>query len=176
MRLRAGWWRRGEVGEGVDLLHVPGAGGCGDDEAGEVEEREAKDGVPGEGVADAAVEGVGLVLVEAEDVGCGFGAGEFSAICGYACADEDQQEPGQVAASEAVGEEREGKRAGSEEEDPYPEGPVCRPIEACVALADFAGVGVFQLAGVLHGVSFAEVWGRVNPLMRQPLIEGHLCS
>ena len=61
------------------------------------------------------------------------------------------EEPGEVAASEAVGEEREGERAGGKEKDPYPDGPVGETVEGRVALADFAGVGVFQLAGVLHG-------------------------
>ncbi len=79
-----------EVGVGVDLLHVPGAGGYCDEEAHEVQEREAKDGVPGERVADSSVEGIRLVLVEAEDVGAGFGAGEAAAQGCDACAAEDR--------------------------------------------------------------------------------------
>ena len=72
----------------IDLLEVPAAGDDCDGEAGEVEESEAEDGVPGEGVADAAVERVGLVFVEAKDVGAGFGAGEAAAEGGDAGGDE----------------------------------------------------------------------------------------
>ena len=73
-----------EVGVVVDLLHVPDAGEAGDDEAGEVEQGEVEHGVPGEGVADAAVEGVGLVLVKAEDIGTGFRAGQLTVEAGDA--------------------------------------------------------------------------------------------
>jgi hypothetical protein len=144
----------------VDLLHVPVAGGCGDEESAEVEEGEGEDCAPGEGVADATVEGVGLVLVEAEDVGARFGAGEAAAQGGYAGADEDGDEPGEVAASEAVGEEREGQRAGGEEEDPDPDGPVGEAVESSVAFPNFSLPRIFDLAAVLHmGSSFAEGLG-----------------
>src|SRR5271157_2053918 len=63
-----------EVTVVINLLHVPDAGEGGDEEAGEVEEGKVEDGIPGEGVADAAIERIGLVLVETEDVGAGLHA------------------------------------------------------------------------------------------------------
>ena len=73
-------------------------------EPGEVEQREAQHGVPRKGVADAAVERVRFVLVEAQDVGRGLGAGKAAAEGGDAGADQDQRQPGEIAAAEAVGE------------------------------------------------------------------------
>ena len=140
----------GRVGVVVDLLQVPAAGRDGDEEAGEVEQGEAEDGVPGEGVADAAVEGVGLVFVEAENVGAGFGSGKAAAEGGDAGGEENEGEPEEVAAVQAVGEEAEGERTGGEEEDPDPDGPVCETVESSVAFADLPLLSVFNLAAVLH--------------------------
>ncbi len=78
-----------EVRVVINLLHEPAAGGDGDDEAGEIEQSEGEDGAPGEGVADAAVDGIGLVFVKAEDVGAGLGAGELAVEGGDAGCDED---------------------------------------------------------------------------------------
>ena len=47
-------------------------------ESGKVEQREIEQRIPGEGVADAAIERVGPVFSEAQDVGRGFGAGELA--------------------------------------------------------------------------------------------------
>jgi len=104
----------GSVGVVVDLLEVPGTRDDGDDEAGEIEESEGEDGAPGEGVADSAVEGVGLVLVEAKDVGAGFGSGKAAAKCGDAGGDENDGEPEEVGGVKAAGEEAEGERARGE--------------------------------------------------------------
>ncbi len=138
----------------VDLLEVPGAGGDRDGEAGEVEESKAEDGVPGEGVADAAVEGVGLVFVEAEDVGTGLGAGKASAKGGDAGCDENEREPDEIAAVHAVSEEAEGEGAGSQEEDPYPNGPVGCAVEGRVASAKLALTGELYFSAVAHRAEF----------------------
>ena len=77
----------GEVGIAINLLHVPDAGEGGDDQSGQIEQRKVERGVPGEGVADAAVEGIRPILVEAQNVGAGLGAGQLSAQAGDAGAD-----------------------------------------------------------------------------------------
>jgi hypothetical protein len=57
-----------KVGIVVDLLHVPRSGERRDEQTAEVEQGKAQHGVPREGVADAPVEGIWLVFVEAQDV------------------------------------------------------------------------------------------------------------
>src|SRR3984885_7561402 len=96
----------------VDLFHVPRACRGGDEQAGEVQQREAENCVPGEGVADAAVEGIGLVFVEAQDVGERLRAGKLSAQGGEACPCQYSEEPGQVSRSESAREQEERQRSG----------------------------------------------------------------
>ncbi len=146
----------------VDLLEVPGAGDDRDGEASEVEQGEAEDGVPGEGVADAAVEGVGLVFVEAKDVGAGFGSRKAAAEGGDAGGDEHEAEPDEVAAVETAGEEAEREWAGGEEEDPDPDGPVGSSVEARIAAANLALAGELYFSAIAHRGSFAGALGCVN--------------
>ena len=145
------------VGVEVDLLHVPCAGRGGDGECHEVERGEADGGVPGEGIADAAIERVGLVLVKAQDVGLGFDAGQAAAQAGDACTHQHHREPEQMADVRASGEERERKRAGREEEDGNPQRPVREAVEALVARADLALVGELQGTTVGHRVKSGRV-------------------
>jgi len=144
----------GEVDEAVDLLHVPDAGDGGEDEAGEVEQGEVEGGVPGEGVADAAVEGIGAVLVEAKDVGSGLSAGQLAAQAGDAGSDEDDGHPGPVGPVKAAGEEGECEGAGGEEEDPDPDGPVTEAVDGGVAFAELALPGIFHFSAILHCQKF----------------------
>ena len=147
------------VGVVVDLLEVPGAANYGDDKPGQVEEGKAQDGVPGKGVADAAVERVGLVFVEAQYVGAGFCAGKASAEGGDAGSNQDDSEPDKIARVHAVREKAEGERAGGEEEDPDPDGPVGCTVEARVAAANLALVGQLYFSAVAHRRSLAEALG-----------------
>ena len=146
----------------VDLLEVPGAGDDGDGETREVQQGEAEDGVPGEGVADATVERVGLVFVEAKNVGVWFGAGKASAECGDAGGNHDDSEPDEIAAVHAVGEEAEGEGSRGEEEDPDPDGPVGGTVEARIAAANRSRIGELYFSAVAHRRSFAEGWEPVN--------------
>ena len=141
----------GQVSVVVNLLHGPESGEGGDEQAGEVQQAVGDGGGPGKGVADAAVKGIGTVLVEAQDVGSGLSAGETAAEGGDASAGEDEGEPEGVAEAEAVGEEGEGEGAGGEEKDKDPDGPMTGAIDAGVAGAHLAFCGVLDFAFEGHG-------------------------
>ncbi len=127
----------------------------------EVEQGEVEHRVPGKGVANLAVERVGLVLVEAEDIGPRLDAGHLPAQPGDAGADQHGRKPCGVSPTKTVGEETECQGAGCEKENPDPDRPVRRPVDARVACADLPGFGVFHLAAVSHVRSFAE-WAGVS--------------
>ena len=58
------------------------------------------------------------------------------------------------------GEEREGEGSGSEEEDPYPDGPMAEPVDAGVARADLPFRGQFNFSAILHWGEFLRADGR----------------
>lgn len=134
----------GEVGGVVDLAEAPEAAGYGVGESDVVEQGEGDGDGPGEGVADAAVDGVGTVLGEAEYVGGGFDAGELAEEAGEAGANENDAEPCGHAGVEAVGEEVKGQRAGRDEEDEDPDGPVEEAVVELIAGAEFAIARVLE--------------------------------
>ncbi len=134
----------------VDLLQHPLAGDNRRDEPGEIQD-EVRDGrTPREGVADAAIERVGPVFGETDDVRGGFAAGQFAAQPGEAGGDHHYQQPPFHVAVEAVGEQLERKRAGDKEKDENPDGPVVEAVIGFVARADFAFAGVFELDLRVH--------------------------
>jgi len=154
----------GDVGVVVNLLHIPDAGEGIDEDASQVEEGKVECGVPGEGVADAAIEGIGLVLVKADDVGAWLRAGQLAAKARDACAEEDGGEPGQIAPVKTTGKERKGEGAWGEEKDRDPNGPMAEAVDAGVALADLALVGKVKFSAILHWGEFLRAKGKPSML------------
>jgi hypothetical protein len=113
-----------------------------------VEHGVGDDFAPGKGVADAAVERVGPVLVEAEDVRGVLDAGQLAEPPGDARADQDERQPGHDLAIRAVGEQRERDRAGGDEENPDPDRPVRQAVARLVFGAKDTIGGKFNPLGV----------------------------
>src|SRR5579864_369809 len=116
--------RQRKVGVTVDLPQVPLTGDDRDHQANQIERRKNSDRAPGEGVADAPVERVGLVFGEAQDVGFRLNAGKFTAQSGNTGTGQYDPEPRGHAPVEAVLEQIERQRAGRDEEYPDPDRPV----------------------------------------------------
>ena len=140
----------GGVGVVVDLLEVPGAGEGSKGGADQIEEREVDGGVPGEGVADAAVEGIGAVFVEAKDVGLGLRTWQLTEEPGNAGADHDDSEPECVPGVKSLGKEGEGEGARGEKEDPNPQRPVAEAVDRGIVIAELSLVRIFNFSAVFH--------------------------
>ena len=82
------------------------------------------DGVPREGVADAPVERIGLVLVEAQNVGRRLDARQLATEAGDAGADEHRCQPRPIDPMEAPVKEAESERPGRQKKHPNPNGPM----------------------------------------------------
>src|ERR1700677_2882161 len=108
----------------VDLAEAPRAGRDGVDEASQIQHGETDQVRPCDGVADASIDGIRLVLSAAEVVGSQLAPGKASAQAGDASPDQNRGQPEEGAAVEAVLEQVEGERAGGDEEDENPDGPV----------------------------------------------------
>ena len=76
------------------------------------------------GVADAAIERVGSIFGEADDVRRGLAARQLAKETGDACPDQNDAEPRQQARVESALEQIECERAGRDEEDENPDRPV----------------------------------------------------
>jgi hypothetical protein len=146
----------------VKLAHVPDTSHRRAHQSGQVEAGKGDYGTPGKGVANATIEGIWAVLVEAEDVRAGLGAGQFAAQAGNTGADEHRRQPKAVPAVESVSEEREGQRTGGEKEDPYPDGPVSQPVTRGIPLADLAFLGKFHFSAILHCPEFLKLRVRAS--------------
>src|SRR4029078_1777657 len=73
------------------------------------------------------------------DVGTGLHAGEVAAQTGYTGGDQHHAEPDRDVGIETVGEELEGERTRSKEENPDPDRPVSQAVGDLVAGAKFSG-------------------------------------
>ena len=82
-----------EIGHVVDLPQLPAPVTIATTRPGDVQHRERDDRAPRERVADAAVEGIRLILGEADDVRRGLDAGQLAAQARDAGADQHDAEP-----------------------------------------------------------------------------------
>ena len=128
--------RQREIGHVVDLAQLPCARDDRPHQARDVQQRERDDRAPCEGVADAAIKRVRLVLGEADDVRRRLYAGQLPGDARDAGANEHDAEPRRHAAVEAVREQIEGERPGRNEEGPDPDRPVIQAIADLVPFPD----------------------------------------
>ena len=146
------------------------------DQPGDVQHRKSNDLAPRERVAHAAIERVGPIFREPNDVGRGSTPGSRPRQAGDSGADQHGAEPQRHPAIETAFEQIEGQRPGRDEEHPDPDRPVREAVADLVALADAADRWPARPAG--HGRCWRSYeGGKQRPAQRRcrsPAVE--LCD
>src|SRR5215470_17398565 len=122
----------------VDLLQVPVPSHDREDEAGDIQHGERNHFTPGECVADAAIQRIGTILREPDDVRLRLDSREPAAQSGDAGPNQHRAEPQRHPRVETVLEQVERQRPGRDEENENPDRPVVEPVIKLVAFANLA--------------------------------------
>jgi hypothetical protein len=130
--------RRGqrEIRNLVDLSDHPAARHDRHDETGNIEDGKCHGRAPGERVTHAAIERIGFVLGESDDVRPRLHARQPASQSRQARSDEHESQPERHTAIETAGEQIKGERPGRDEEHPDPDRPVQEPIVELVPLSN----------------------------------------
>ena len=150
-----------KVGGVVHLPHHPRARDDGVGEAGGVQHRKGDHLAPRQRVAHPAVQRVGPILGEAEDVRGGLDAWQLAAQPRDAGAGEHDRQPARHSPIESALEQVEGQRPRRDEEDPDPDRPVREPVGDLVAGAEASVRRQLDPAGVAEGAFVG--WRKQRP-------------